>query len=315
MLETPILFLVFNRPETTKKVLDQIRISKPSKLYVAADGPRTQVPEDEKKCDEVRKMIENGIDWECQLKTLYRDTNLGCGIGVYKAIDWFFEQEEMGIILEDDCVPAQSFFSFCHLMLEKYKDEETIHQISGSNFQFGKSRGKASYYFSNYNICWGWATWKRSWSLYQYTIDYGPNNSVLDLFDSKEEKAYWDNVLSQLSKDANQNHIWDYQWYYCMWKNNKLAICPQQNLIQNIGFGSDATHTTQTFMSVNNVPFVEIDTTKLVHPFGFEVNKKADRITFRHYFSSPTSWINKMRNIAYRIFPEFVFSYWRRIKS
>src|SRR4030042_6453503 len=149
-LTTPVLFLIFNRPDTTEKVFDEIRKAKPKKLFVAADGPRQDKQGEKEKVGRARQIVIDGIDWDCEIKTLFRDKNLGCKVAVSSAINWFFENEEMGIILEDDCLPHQSFFRFCGELLEKYKDDERIMVISGENLLFGRKRTNYSYYFSRY---------------------------------------------------------------------------------------------------------------------------------------------------------------------
>ena len=164
-VNTPVLFLIFNRPETTEIVFSVIRKAEPPRLYVAADGPRPDYPNDAESCEIVRA-IATDVNWDCKVKTLFRDQNLGCKLAASKAIDWFFEQELEGIILEDDCLPDQSFFWFCQELLGKYRDDTRIMHIGGTNFQFGKERTKYSYYFSRYAHVWGWASWRRAWKFY-----------------------------------------------------------------------------------------------------------------------------------------------------
>ena len=156
-LETPVLFLVFNRPDTTAQVFEAIRQAKPPRLYVASDGAREDKEGELEKVKQVREIVSQ-VDWNCEVKTLFRDKNLGCKIAVSSAIDWFFEQEEMGIILEDDCLPHPTFFRFCQELLERYRDDERIGMISGNNFQFGRKCTDYSYYFSMYSHIWGWAS-------------------------------------------------------------------------------------------------------------------------------------------------------------
>jgi len=171
-LTTPVLFMIFNRPDTTQKVLEAIRKVKPTKLYIAADGPRPNVKADIEKCKEARA-IASGVDWDCTVTKLFREENFGCGKGPSSAMTWFFEQEEEGIILEDDCVPSSSFFFFCADLLERYRYDTRVMQIGGTNFENEKVRGKEySYFFSNMIYIWGWATWKRAWKLYDYEMGY-----------------------------------------------------------------------------------------------------------------------------------------------
>jgi len=177
-MNTAILFLIFNRPETASQVFKKIRLARPPRLYVACDGPRNNHSTDIEMVRLTRDLVTK-VDWPCNIKTLFRDHNLGCKKAVSSAIDWFFEKEEQGIILEDDCVPHLDFFNFCEKLLNYYKNDKRVFTITGVNFQNEKWRGEASYYFSKFNHCWGWATWKRSWSFYQgeYFL-FGQNGKI-----------------------------------------------------------------------------------------------------------------------------------------
>ncbi|MCU7551298.1 hypothetical protein OCK74_19405 [Chitinophagaceae bacterium LB-8] len=251
-------------------------------MFIAADGPRKNHPEDIEKCANVRKLVLEQINWDCEVKTLFRDENLGCGIGPSDAITWFFEHVEYGIILEDDCLPSQSFFTFCEELLKKYFRDEKVMHISGNNFQFGKKQGDGSYYFSNYINAWGWATWRRAWSLYDFNIkNYTDQtaNAVLDrVLSSKVEKKFWKGHFDTV-KDGKRKDIWDYQWVYTVWNHNGISIIPNVNLVSNIGFGSDATHTFDSKNIVANHPSFEIN--KIVHPGKMIISKSADKRLFR----------------------------------
>jgi len=154
-LKAPVLLLIFNRPDTTQLVFNKIRKARPAELYIAADGPRKNQPDDPENCRKAREILRQ-VDWDCKISTLFREENLGCKIGVSSAIDWFFSEVEEGIILEDDCVPDQSFFQFCQELLARYRDDKRVMMISGDNFQFGRRRTDYSYYFSQYVHIWGW---------------------------------------------------------------------------------------------------------------------------------------------------------------
>ncbi|MDO9231860.1 MAG: acyltransferase [bacterium] len=281
-MDTPILFIIFNRPDTTKRVFDEIKKAKPSKLYVAADGPRKDKEGERDLCEETRKIIEQ-VDWECEVKTLLRDENLGCKIGVSSAINWFFENEEMGIILEDDCLPNPSFFNFCQELLEKYKDDERIMMITGDNFQNGMQRGDESYYFSKYAFIWGWATWRRAWKHYNVNLKNLPvfkeKKQIRHIFEDKNEQKYWLNIFN-LVYDGKID-TWDYQWAYAIFKNNALAIVPNVNLISNIGFGKNSTHTTGGPLA--NLETFSIDI--IIHPNSINQNKYSDKYIFKKFFS------------------------------
>ena len=170
-INTAVLFMVFNRPNTTSKVFEEIKKARPPRLYVAADGPRKDKDGEEKKVLKVRE-IATAVDWPCEVKTLFREKNLGCKSQTSSAITWFFKNEEQGIILEDDSLPHIDFFYFCEFLLDYYHDNKKILTIAGCNFQDGNKRGDASYYFSKYFQCWGWAGWRRSWSYYDGEISF-----------------------------------------------------------------------------------------------------------------------------------------------
>lgn len=245
-MKKPVLFLIFNRPDTTKKVFESIREYQPKELYIAADGPRLEREGEKELCEETRKITEK-IDWNCKVKTLFREKNLGCRDAVSSAITWFFENVEDGIILEDDCLPNQSFFRFCEEMLDKYKDNEKIMHIGGNNFQLGKYRPEADYYFSKLNHVWGWATWKDSWFKYDNEMkdleNFIKDKKIETIFKNKKIRKNWINNFIK-TKDREIN-TWDYIWTYSIWNENGLAILPSVNLVQNIGFDSRSTHTQQ----------------------------------------------------------------------
>lgn len=256
----PILFLVFNRPDKTQRVFERIRAYKPDKLFVAMDGARNSA--DEVKCKKVRAIIEN-VDWECDVNYLIREKNLGCKLAVSSAIDWFFDNVERGIILEDDCLPAQSFFDFTSYCLEKFKDDTRIGSIGGNNFNQGLEGN--TIFYSTYVSIWGWATWRRAWSKYRVSGDYILVESVESLlkrhFKGREYRARLSNF-----KRVNEGKIdtWDYQWHLTSIVNNFLTVLPSKNLISNIGIDEEATHT-KTGKN-GNLKVESFDTASLVVP-------------------------------------------------
>jgi hypothetical protein len=227
-------------------VLEVLRMIQPKKLFIAADGPRSDVLDDKNKCELTRSIVDEMVDWKCQLHKNYAEENMGCGLRPSTAISWFFENVESGIILEDDCVPHLSFFRYCEELLEYYKDNEMVMHISGNNFQFGHKRGKASYYFSTLPHVWGWATWRRAWKHF-------------DFF---------------LAPVEEQRHIWDRQWLKSVRRSGGVAILPNVNLVSNIGFETDATHTKSATKQAN-VPFTEM-VFPLHHPKCLRVDYGAD---------------------------------------
>jgi hypothetical protein len=303
-LKTAVLFLVFNRPDTTRQVFEAIRRAKPPRLYVAADGPR------EGKLGEVERVqkartIATAVDWPCKVKTLFRDKNLGCKKGVSSAITWFFEQEERGIILEDDCLPHLDFFSFCENLLDLYLSDERIFAITGDNFQNGKWRGDASYYFSKYPHVWGWATWRRAWKHYQFGINFWPKWRDSDAWkkykSDKIERRYWQKIFDRCY--AGQIDTWDYQWNASTWYKNGLTVTPNVNLVSNIGFGENAVHTKNKFSKFSNIPTMELS--NITHPKQVIIDIEADMFAFNNVF------YGKYRGFPYKwfIFPYRIFNY------
>ena len=286
MFQTPILFLIFNRPDTTKLVFESIRSMKPAKLYIAADGARKDKVGEDLLCEESRSIIDL-IDWECEIKTLFRPENLGCKIAVSSAIDWFFENEEQGIILEDDCLPNESFYNYCETLLNYYASDERIMHISGNNFQDGMMRGNGSYYFSNYNHIWGWATWKRAWKAYNVDLSFLTeteiNNLIEKKFGTKKERFFWNNIFKSVLVD--KIGTWDHQWTYAIWKKNGLSIIPNKNLVYNIGFNVNGTpHNNDTsILGLGNMPTFLMD--KIINHSAIAINNKAKKYTLNHYLN------------------------------
>ena len=284
-LTTPVLFLVFNRPETTRSVFEAIRQAKPKYLFVAADGPRSEHPRDVEKTRQARKLATN-VDWDCEIITLFRETNLGCKMAVSSAIDWFFENVDDGIILEDDCLPSQSFFWFCEELLERYRDDMRVMTVSGDNFQKGPARNEFSYYFSRFNHCWGWASWRRAWSYFEKDMQSWPyirdNGYMQDILLNKTAIKYWSKIFEATYR--NEIDSWAYRWTFSCWVQNGLTILPNVNLVSNIGFDRDATHTTAGGR-LAMLPVVQMNFS-LKHPTFVIRDDKADRLTHKICFKS-----------------------------
>lgn len=244
LFKTPILFLIFNRLDTTKQVFEIIKKIEPCQLFIATDGPREDRNGEDEICLAVREYVINNITWQCEVKTLFREENLGCKLAVSEAIDWFFENVEEGIILEDDCLPDITFFDYCRDLLELYRHNNNVFMISGDNFLPKSLRPKESYYFSHLPHIWGWATWRRAWKKYDVALKDLPlfidNGVIKKVWNSKDIQNYWLERFEEVYN--NRIDTWDYQWAYAVWKNNGVSISPSVNLISNIGFGS-GTHT------------------------------------------------------------------------
>jgi hypothetical protein len=250
-ITTPVLFIVFNRPATTEKVFEAIRKAKPTKLYIAADAPRVGNESDIQKSLRVKEIVSN-VDWACVVSTQYQERNLGCSLGPRAAFDWFFSKEERGIILEDDCVPNQSFFIFCQEMLEKFANDERIISINGSNLGYQLETGK-SYTFSRFMNMWGWATWRRSAAKIDYSLKEWNNERkpLLVMYKRLRQRLfdidinwykYWQEKFDLTITNKNITW-WDWQWIYHQIRDKQLSVVPAVNLISNIGFDGDATHT------------------------------------------------------------------------
>jgi GR25 family glycosyltransferase involved in LPS biosynthesis len=282
-LQTAVLFLVFNRPDNTAQVFEAIRQARPLRLYVAADGPREGREGEAEIVTRVRE-IATAVDWRCDIKTLFRGKNLGCKHSVSGAINWFFEQEQQGIILEDDCLPHPDFFSFCETLLKLYSDDERVSVITGNNFQNGRWRGDASYYFSKYNHCWGWASWRRAWKYYDGELSFWPNWCASDtwsrLHSNKVERRYWERIFNRVRE--GQIDSWAYPWTASVWFNGGLTATPNVNLVSNIGFGPGSTHTTAANSPLANMATNAVG--ELSHPVFIAQNQAADQYVFEHTF-------------------------------
>lgn len=259
-LKVPVLLLIFNRPDTTRLVFEAIKQAKPEKLYIAGDGPRLNVTGETENCRRTRK-IADSVTWDCEIKTLFQAKNLGCKHGVSSGIDWFFKCEEMGIVLEDDTVPSQSFFWFCQELLEKYKNDQRIMHINGTNFFWNKiQHSNASYFFSQYGNIWGWASWRRAWKLYDVNTkdwDYLKKTYLKKVFSTKNERTVREQQIEKIL--SGQLDTWDYQWILYKHVNAGLSIIPNSNLVKNIGFIQNSTHTKKNEKDIrSNLPIQDI---------------------------------------------------------
>jgi hypothetical protein len=273
MLKQSILFLIFNRYDTANKVFAKIKEAKPYRLYIASDGARTGITGEKALVDKIRSYILDNIDWECKISTLFRNTNMGCKYAVSSAIDWFFENEEQGIILEDDCVPSQSFFEYCNLLLEKYKSHENVMQINGYlPFSFKTSD---SYIFSKYGTIWGWASWKRAWKHYDVAMKSWSNVRNDENFDyfyqNEKEKEWRKKIFDKIAN--NEIDTWDYQWAFAKLYHKGISIFPNCNLIENIGFDQFATHTRKKPKNLSMIQKMEFP---LNHPDEIKINPAFD---------------------------------------
>ncbi len=263
-MKTPIAFVIFKRSDTTQKVFDSIRQAKPSKLLVIADGPRSDYPNEAKKCAETRAIIDQ-VDWDCEVLTNYSEVNLGCAKRVATGLDWAFDLAEEAIVLEDDCVPHPTFFQFCEELLEYYRNDQRVMAIAAKNVQFGRRRTDYSYYFSRYNHCWGWASWRRAWQHFDFDMTLWPEakskNILLDILGDQRAASYWTRIFQSTYEGGNNS--WAYRWMLSCWLQNGLSILPSHNLVSNLGFGADATN---TITSSKNSHYANMVTEKMAFP-------------------------------------------------
>lgn len=258
-LKTPIAFIIFNRLDTTIEVFTEIRKVQPERLYLISDGARNDKEGEVKRVDEVRKYVETHVDWPCCIRKNYASGNMGCRDRVASGINWVLEQEEMVIILEDDCKPTEDFFPYAEELLLRYKEDERVMMVSGTNLVKG-CQIQDSYTFSWFPSIWGWATWRRAWRKYDIDIKDWP-----DLKKNGYFKKYYKPLTYYLMRRdfgkvyRHEKDTWDHQWDYARVSNGGLGIVPCVNMIENLGFGrEDATHTTDRCVyefSCSEMPF------------------------------------------------------------
>ena len=280
-MNVAILLLIWRRPVHTKKIIDSIRKVSPKKIYISSDGPIKDDIENQKLVKLTRDVVLEEINWKCDLKTNFLNVNKGCKLAVSCGISWFFDNEEEGIILEDDCLPNNDFYLFCESLLKKYKNDHRIWAVCGNGYQVNKTNKNESYFFSKYVDVWGWATWKRCWKKYDKDMRSWKSNRELfltnNIFGNHRELNYWKKIFDNLFFNKTPD-TWDYHWQYLCFINSGMVCMPYCNLVQNIGFGDGATHTTceQTHpyfytKKLGNIRF------PLQHPTTFIMQKECDK--------------------------------------
>lgn len=307
----PVLLLVFNRPDTLKEVFQEIKNLRPKRLYIASDGPREEIPGEKEKVFEVRDYLLNNIDWECEVKTKFNEKNLGCEGAVSKAITWFFENEEDGIILEDDCVPTRSFFDFCACMLDYYRDYPEVWHIGGYNY-LDLPKLKESYYFSTIPHVWGWATWANRWKNFDFNLANYSENLLNRLSLNKNFLAYW--IMIFRGVKAGTINSWAYRWAFSLIKGKGLAVVPKYNMVKNIGnFGlhyswEDDCLNTKTY---NSADFPGEDGKNIIYQEKIKVQKKIMDKMFAKWLKIPNRFIKNVIHIDERravvLFRRFIY--------
>lgn len=308
-ISTPVLLIIYKRLETTRQVMDKIRSVQPPRIYISANAPNPANAADNARVAETRAIV-NLIDWPCEVITNFRDEHLSAKQSITSGINWFFSNEEAGIILEDDCVVDESFFFLCDELLKKYSDDPRVMHISASNFQEGITRGDGSYYFSRYNHIWGWAGWRRGWEGFDVDLcskPFAPFHAVLKrTFTRKDVIGFWKQIYLYIG--SGKVDTWDTQYMFHMWRKGGIAITPNVNLVRNIGFGIEATNTHSPFSKWANMSVRPV--TEIVHPSEKKVDEKADDFTADHLFGisrAAKSFYLKLR--ASRLIPRRFRSY------
>ncbi|MEY8244099.1 nucleotide-diphospho-sugar transferase [Heminiphilus faecis] len=282
-MTSPVLFLIFNRPDTTERVFEEIRKAQPPRLYIAADGPRANRTGEKELCEKTRAIAQK-VDWNCEVKTLFRDENLGCGRAVSQAITWFFDNEPEGIILEDDILPHPDFFPYCDELLDRYRDNDSIGIIAGHNHMYTDLNRTTTYGFQNLPAIWGWATWRRTWNKYDFDLNFPKTlltKRLEQIYPKQEYRNFWYIIYDKMRK--KQIDTWDFQLVLSLFVNKYINIIPYFNLTKNIGFGENSTHTN---MDKNNEATIQLTAVlPLIHPDAFYLDEEAER-----YVISKANW-------------------------
>lgn len=283
MVDAPVAYIVFNRPRHTERTFAAIRAARPSRLFVIADGPRAGNAADAERVAAVRDIV-SVVDWPCQVERVYSEQNLGCKLRPSSGIDHVFSRVERAIILEDDCLPHPDFFAFCDALLDRYDNDPRVYAITGQNYQRGVTRGDGSYYFSRYNHVWGWATWRRAWRAYDGGLSFWPefrrSEAWRRLNPDPVERRYWTRIFDRVHAKQYET-AWDYPWTASVWHAGGLTATPNVNLVSNIGFGPDATHTLAA-ADLNGAAAEPLG--ELQHPASVERDAAADRAAFDNHF-------------------------------
>lgn len=295
--DVPILLVTFNRPDNAQKIFEAVRQVRPQKLYLFSDAPRKGNATDADKVNECRSLVEK-VDWPCDVKTKFESENLGCGPGPMSAITWMFQQEDKGIILEDDCLPHASFFTYCKVMLEKYEQDERVMHIAGTRWNEEYKVEGTDHFFSSIGHIWGWATWKRAWKFYDYEMRTWDKRKGRKLIKSR----LGDRLLSEFWVDSFEytfrnnpvmRHAWDYQWQYTLFKNNGLSVVPNVNLVSNIGVQgvhSSENDTDKTSFHRQTWHWMDKKQQQKVTP-----HQEFDLYHIRHFFMRDVKAVRKMK--------------------
>lgn len=297
--EAPVVLIIFNRPKLTKRVLERLALVKPAKLFVIADGPRTHKAEDASLCRECRDLIA-AIDWTCDIQTNYSDVNLGCGKRIATGLSWVFENVDRAIILEDDCLPSETFFPYCNEMLERYDQDPRVMMVSGNNFVSESHSMQNDYTFFRCLNLWGWATWSRTWDHFDFTLRRWPFHRrtflLSRLFEHPPIRSFWKSKFDKYYLLPEREDVWDYHFTFAVLSARGMGIAPKQNLVSNIGFGPEATHT------LGENPLANLATKDLqfpiCHPIEVAYDKDYDQAVFDAVFRTKEENSKRRRKLA-----------------
>ena len=321
-MDTPVVLVIFKRPQFTARVLEMLAQVKPRQLFVVADGPRLDRPGEEEACAAARAVIDR-VNWDCEVRKDYSEINLGAAGRVSSGLNWVFRHVEEAIVLEDDCLPHPSFFPFCTELLAKYRDDERVMHIAGSTYRAGEIDTPYSYFFSVMNGCWGWATWRRAWQYFDASATLWPElkqtSWLADILEHPSAVRYWAgtfDIAHERKGDLSGAGYWDVLWTFACWANSGLAITPRSNLVTNVGCGADATHMHWEDDPIGNIPLTEIRF-PLDHPPNVLMLREADR-DFIHKVILPRTEQPRpsaLRSLAARVAPQFAKQAYRRASS
>jgi len=297
--KAPVAYVAFNRPRHTRKTFDAIRTYRPDQLFIIADGPREGVLNDIERCEEVREIV-SSVDWPCDVRFNFSDKNLGCSKRVSSGLDWVFAQVDRAIILEDDCLASNEFFLFAECMLDRYQDDGRVWVVSGNSYQPENNWGNASYFFSKYQDCWGWATWKRAWQHYDHELNFLErwigSPEWKKCFPSRAERRHFQRIFDEAL--SGKVDSWGYRWTAAVMYAGGLSATPNGNLVKNIGFDDEATHTTTIPSLVNETTGMQ----NLTHPVTVSVNEEADNSYFKKYIMPSESVTFIFRRMCIQFF-------------
>jgi hypothetical protein len=281
-VDVPVLLIVFNRPEKTRRMFEAVRAAAPRRLFIAADGPRPDHPDDLDRCERTRRIF-FGIDWPCEVRTRFQDRNLGCKRGVGTAIDWFLSEVDAGIIVEDDCVPTADFFRFCAELLDRYRDATEVMMIGGHN-PLGAWDGEASYVFSRTSPIWGWATWRRAWAHYDAAMARWAEPRAHEAVRARMPRTEFRITSQRFDLVYEQRRdSWGFAWAFAMLIAGGVSVMPVRNLVANIGFDDEATHTKLSWSNEASAPTHPL-AFPLAHPSSTTPDADFEQALFRHRF-------------------------------